>query len=166
MKGFRVLALVLAFGGACASVPAAGGRGKLYSVRVASVNGHPTAMRGAKAYPACTVQLGEQVAQVWLAHPSHLDAVSPVILQADEATLKAGVLVERSWSEATIHEVTDAELASGVAVVYIPSIFHLTTVELSFEPVGGRSRLGNEDDLAKGGAGLDQAMPGRNLSKR
>jgi hypothetical protein len=161
-----VLAL-MGVGLGCATIPEGGeGGGRIYSVRVSTVDGQPTATRGAITNPACTVQFGSQVVQVWIAHPSRTNAVSPVILQADEATLKAGVLVERSWNEAVVHEVSDAELASGVAVIYIPSVFHLTTVELTFEPVGGRPRSGTEDDLAKGGAGLDETMPRRNVSKR
>jgi hypothetical protein len=169
LKAFKVLALVAVLGAweGCATGPAVRpGGGRVYAVRVSSVNGLPTASRGSVAYPACTVQFGNQVAQVWIAHPSHVNAVSPVILQADEATLKAGVLVERSWNEAVVHEVTDAELASGTAVIYVPSVFRMTTVELSFEPVGGRQWSGTEDDLAERGAGLDEPVPGRNVSKR
>lgn len=151
----------------CATAPVAGKPGlKVYRVRVATVDGQPTATRGSVNNPACTVQFGNQVVQVWIAHPSNDNAVSPVITQADETTLKAGVLVERSWNEAVVHEVTDAELASGVAVILIPSIYHFTTVELAFEPVGGRARLEDQDDLAKGGAGLDEPVPRRNVSKR
>jgi hypothetical protein len=157
-------ALLAAVG--CAHAPAVGRGGRVYSVRVASVNGHPTSSHGSVAYPACTMQLGDEVAQVWLAQPSRGNSVSPVILQADEVALKAGILLERSWQEATVHEVTDAELAAGVALVYIPSIFNLTTVELTFEPVGEKRRSGNEDDLAKGGAGLDESVPHRDVSKR
>jgi hypothetical protein len=172
MRGLRSLAMCVVAGGlatggtGCAHQPAVGRGGRVYAVRVVTVDGHPTATRGSIAYPACTLQFGDQVAQVWLAHPSRDNAVSPVLLQADEVTLKEGILVERSWSEATVHDVTDAELASGTAVVYIPSIFHLTVVELSFEPVGEKRRSRNEDDLAKGGAGLDEPVPRRNVSKR
>jgi hypothetical protein len=160
-----VVAALLAAGG-CAHAPAIGRGGRVYSVRVASVNGHPTSNHGSIAYPACTVQLGDQVAQVWLAQPSRQNGVSPVILQADEVALKAGILLERSWQEATVHEVTDAELASGTALVYIPSIWDLTTVELTFEPVGAGRRSGDENDLAKEGPGLDESVPRRNVSKR
>jgi hypothetical protein len=138
----------------------------MYSVRVASVNGQPTASRGSVAYPACTLQVGEQVTRVWLAHPSRENAVSPVIIQADEATLKAGILVERSWQEAVVHAVTDAELESGTAVIYVPSIYKLTTVELSFELVGAKRASEPQDDLAKRGPGLDQPVSRRNVSKR
>jgi hypothetical protein len=138
----------------------------MYAVRVSSLNGQPTANRGSVTNPACTLQFGKQVTRVWLASPSRENAVSPVIAQTDEQTLKAGILLERSWQEATVHEVTDAELASGTAVVYIPSIFKLTTVELSFEPVGDKRRSEPQDDLAKGGTVLDQPVPGRHVSKR
>jgi hypothetical protein len=167
-KQVRVLAALVWFGAGlgCATWSGGQGKGRVYKVRVSTVDGMPTANRGSVNNPACTVQFGNHVAQVWIAHPSRTNAVSPVIMEADEATLKAGVLVERSWNEAVVHEVTDAELASGIAVIYVPSIFHMTTVELSFEPVGGRPRLEGEDDLAKGGAGLDEAVPRRNVSKR
>jgi hypothetical protein len=138
----------------------------MYSVRVSTVNGLPTSNRGPVTNPACTLQFGDQVTRVWLAHPSRENAVSPVIAQIDEETLKAGVLLERSWQEAVVHPVTDAELASGTAVIYIPSIFHLTTVELSFEPVGEKRRSESQDDLAKRGAGLDESVARRNVSKR
>lgn len=168
MKPPRTVALLVAMLGAagCATAPRAGAHGRMYNVRVATVNGHPTANRGSIQFPACTLQFGDQVTRVWLAHPSHQNAVSPVIAQIDEDTLKAGVLLERSWQEATVHAVTDAELASGTAVVYIPSVFHLTTVELSFEPVGDKRRSQTQDDLAKRGPGLDESVARRNVSKR
>jgi hypothetical protein len=159
--------LVALLGGTgCATVATRGAGSRMYAVRVASVNGLPTANSGAVAYPACTLQLGDQVVRVWLAHPSRENPVSPVIAQADEATLKAGILLERSWQEAVVHAVTDAELASGTAVVYIPSVVRLTTVELSFEPMGESRRSKPQDDLAKRGAGLDEPMSRRNVSKR
>jgi hypothetical protein len=138
----------------------------MYAVRVSSLNGLPTSNRGASGFPACTLQFGDQVTRVWLAHPSRQNAVSPVIAQADEATLKAGILLERSWQEAVVHAVTDAELASGTAVVYIPSVVRLTTVELTFEPVGETRRSNPQDDLPKRGAGLDEPVSRRNVSKR
>jgi hypothetical protein len=151
----------------CATAPAVGRGGQVYAVRVASVNGHPTSNRGSIAFPACTLQFGDRVVQVWLAHPSRLNAVSPVILEADEVALHDGILLERSWQEAVVHEVTDAELASGTAVIYIPSIFNLTVVELSFEPVGvATRRSGAQDNLPKNGPGLDEPVPRRNVSKR
>jgi hypothetical protein len=164
------LAVCLVAGPGCASSRTAGGdlahRPRVYAVRVSSVDGHPTANRGSISHPACTLQFGAQVARVWLAHPSRQNAVSPIIVQADEETLKDGVLLERSWQEATIHKVTDAELESGIAVVYIPSIYHLTTVELSFEPVGEKRRSEPQDDLAKGGPRLDEAVARRDVRQR
>jgi hypothetical protein len=151
---------------ACATTPVVGRGGKVYAVRVASVDGHPTSNKGTVAYPACTLQFGDRVAQVWLAHPSHVDAVSPVIVEADEAALKAGVLVERSWGEAIVHHVTDAELAAGAAVVYVPSPYHPTVVELRFEPV---TRLGHSDeqhDFTEGRPGLENPVAKSNVGKR
>src|SRR3954453_7476222 len=107
--GICTLALLVVLLG-CATAPVIGRGGRVYAVRVASVDGHPTSNRGSIAYPACTLQFGDRVARVWLAHPSRADAVSPVIVEADEEALKDGILVERSWGEAIVHQVTDAEL--------------------------------------------------------
>jgi hypothetical protein len=157
---------ILAALAGCATHPPVNRGGQVYAVRVASVNGRPTSNRGSVAFPACTLQFGDRVVQVWLAHPSRLNAVSPVIVEADEVALKEGVLLERSWQEAVVHEVTDAELASGTAVVYIPSVFNLTVVELSFEPIGVARRSGPQNDLPKDSPGLDELVPRRNVSKR
>jgi len=70
MKGISVtaltvLGLALWVGQGCATVHGHGSaRGRLYTVRVASVNGYPTANRGSVAFPACTLQFGDHVAQV------------------------------------------------------------------------------------------------------
>jgi hypothetical protein len=148
---------------ACATAPAIGRGGQVYAVRVASVDGHPTSNRGPIGNPACTLQVGDRVVRVWVAHPSHLNAASPVVTEADEAALKAGVLVERSWGEAIVHHVTAAELAAGAAVVYIPSTYHLTTVELSFEPVKGLDHSQHEHDFTESPAGLENPMASRHL---
>ena len=66
------------------------------------------------------------------------DAVSPRILEGDAAALKDGVLVERSWSEAIVHQVTDEELAVGAAVIYVPGV-RPTEVELRFDRVSSGS---------------------------
>jgi hypothetical protein len=130
------------------------------------VDGHPTADHGTVAFPACTLQFGNRVARVWLAHPSHADAVSPVIVEADEVALKDGVLVERSWGEAVVHHVTDAELEAGAAVVYVPSTVHPTVVELRFDPVSRLGQSNGQDDLAKGRAGLENPMAHSNVGQR
>jgi hypothetical protein len=171
MMGFgRYLAglAVLAGGclGGCATAPAIGRGGPVYALRVTSVDGHPTSDRGPSAYPACTMQLGDRVARVWLAHPSRADVVSPVIMEADEVALKDGILVERSWEEAIVHHVTDAELAVGVAVVYVPSPFHLTVVELQFERVARLGRSQREHDFAERSPGLENPMARRHGVER
>jgi hypothetical protein len=158
--------LLLVMSLACATSPAVGRGGRVYAVRVASVNGHPTSDRGTVAYPACTLQFGDRVARVWLAHPSRQDAVSPVIMEADEVALKDGVLVERSWGEAIVHKVTDAELAAGAAVIYVPSTFHLTVVELRFEPVAQLGHSERKNDFAEGHTGLENPMAHSNVGKR
>jgi hypothetical protein len=122
-------------GGGCAAGPAIGRGGPVYAIRVTAVNGNQTAARGPRLFPACVLQVGDQVVRVWLADPSRPSDYSPVVLRADAEALKHGILVERSWSEAVVHDVTDGELASGAAVVYVPGTRRFTTVELGFEPV-------------------------------
>jgi hypothetical protein len=109
--------------------------GQVYEIRVATVDGIPTALRGPANHPACVLQVANRVAPVWLATPDHYDQVSPVVFEADAEALKSGILVERSWNEAVVHEVTDAELSAGAAVVYVPGNKRPTTVELHFEPI-------------------------------
>ena len=148
---------------ACAASIAVGRGGTVYEVRVATVNGTPTAATGSVAHPACTIQVGDRVARVWLAHPSNHDHLSPVVLEADAVALKDGILVERGWNEAVVHQVTDAELAAGAAVVYVPGATHPTTVELGFEPVPRLGRSDQKNDLAKGSPGLQQPVSGGRL---
>jgi hypothetical protein len=156
----------------CASTMAVGRGGPVYEVRVATLNGTPTANRGPVAHPACVLQVGNQVAQVWLANASNQDHESPAVLVADAVALKDGILVERSWNEAIVHHVTDDELAAGAAVVYVPSARHLTTVELRFSlklpispisPTAGAGHSDQDHDLAKRASGLEQAVRGGDL---
>jgi hypothetical protein len=158
------LFLVLFLG--CAASPVVGRGGRVYAVRVASVDGHPTSNRGTIAYPACTLQFGDRVARVWLAQPSHVDVASPVLVEADETALKEGILVERSWNEAIVHRVTDAELAAGAAVVTVPSPYHPTVVELRFEPVSQLGHSQNQDDFSEGRPGLENPMASSHVGKR
>lgn len=92
--------------------------------------------------------------------------MSPIIVEADEAALKDGVLVERAWGEAIVHRVTDAELQAGAAVVYVPSTFHPTVVELRFEPVSRLGHSEHQDDLTEGRPGLENPMARSNAGKR
>lgn len=120
---------------ACAHAPAIGRGGPIYAVAVDSVNGRRTADNGSIYFPAIAIQVGDRFARVWLADQNRGDVTSPVVLEGDAAALKEGVLVERSWSEAIVHKVTDEELAVGVAVVYVPGTPHPTIVELRFDRV-------------------------------
>jgi hypothetical protein len=130
----------------CASFPAVGRGGPVYEVRVDSIDGNHTSLRGPAAHPACIVQVGDRVATVWLASAGHADRESPVIFEADAAALKDGIVVERSWSQAAVHNVTDAELAAGAALVSLPGMPHPITVELRFDPV---SRLAAQTQTAR-----------------
>jgi hypothetical protein len=130
----------------CATFPAVGRGGPVYEVRVESIDGNHTALRGPAGHPACVVQVADRVATVWLASQAHADHESPVVFEADAEALKEGILVERSWNQAVVHNVTDAELAAGAALVSVPSGAHPITVELRFDPV---SRLAAQTETAK-----------------
>lgn len=147
IRAVAVLACLAWVAGAlpgCGHFAAVGRGGAVYAISVESVNGRKTASRGPTGYPACAIQVGDRVAQVWLADESHGDVMSPAVLEGDAAALKDGILVERSWSQAVVHRVTDDELAAGAAVVYVPGIPRPTVVELRFERIrlGRRPRLG------------------------
>ena len=163
-----VVAVALAANG-CATVPAVGRGGPVYEISIAAIDGHPTADRGPAAFPAVTIQVGTTVARVWLAHPSHVEVNSPVIMEGDAAALKDGILVERSWNEAVVYRVTDQDLSAGAALVYVPSMMHPpTVVELRFDPVGRAgaatpSPLQREDDLSESRSALEQPMSGRHI---
>lgn len=121
----------------CGHFAAVGRGGPVYAITVDTVNGRKTADRGPLSYPACAIQVGDRMARVWMAHDSRGDdVVSPVVLQADAVALKAGILVERTWSQAVVHKVTDQELEAGAAVVYVPGLPRPTVVELRFDRVG------------------------------
>lgn len=151
----------------CVHAPAVGRGGPVYAVSVESINGRKTADRGSVAYPACSIQIGDRFAQVWLADESRGDVMSPVVLEGDAEALKDGILVERTWSQAVVHNVTNEELAVGAAVVYVPGIPRPTTVELRFELVkvpratwrtrpkrARRASVQRQDDLSKNLAGF------------
>ena len=142
-----VFAAALASGSkGCATFPAVGRGGQVYEVRVDSVNGNRTSLRGPSGHPACIVQVADRVATVWLASEAHADRESPVVFEADAEALKDGILVERSWNQATVHNVTDAELAAGAALVTLPGLPRPINVELRFDPV---SRLAAQTPTAK-----------------
>jgi len=115
-------------------------------VCVDSVNGNRTSLRGPSGHPACIVQVADRVATVWLASEAHADRESPVVFEADAEALKDGILVERSWNQATVHNVTDAELAAGAALVTLPGLPRPINVALRFDPV---SRLAAQTPTAK-----------------
>ncbi|HVR60316.1 MAG TPA: hypothetical protein VMU50_00380 [Polyangia bacterium] len=153
----------------CATAPAVGRGGPVYDISIATIDGYPTADRGPAAYPAVTIQVGTSVARVWLAHPSHLAVVSPVIMEGDATALKDGILVERSWNEAVVYRVTDQDLDAGAALVYVPSMIHPpTVVELRFDPVArvgpaAPSSLQREDNLSEGRPTLEEPVSDRHV---
>jgi hypothetical protein len=158
---------LLVIASTCATMPAVGRGGQLYRVRVASMNGFPTTDHGPMAHPACVLQVGDRVVRVWLASSAQPDQQSPVALEADAAALKNGILLERSWQEAIVHEVTDIELLAGVAVVYLPSGGRRVLVELQFDPVNPPDTtsltVDGQHDLPKDGARLESPVAGRSV---
>lgn len=132
-----IFGCLAASGAGCAAGPAIGRGGPVYEVIVDSIDGRNTADRGPAGYPACTIQVGDQVRRAWLAASTKAkdEVASPVLLRADSAALKAGILVELDWRRAVIHHVRDSELAVGAAVVYIPAAPEPVVVELRFRPV-------------------------------
>ncbi|MEP6654254.1 MAG: hypothetical protein ABJA82_12895 [Myxococcales bacterium] len=147
----------------CGHFAAVGRGGAVYAIAVDSVNGRKTATTGPISYPACAIQVGDRVAQVWIANDSAGDVESPVVLEGDAFALKDGILVERTWSQAVVHKVTDEELAAGAAVVYVPGVPHPTVVELRFELVRGASLAPpgrfRRPPVARSEARLEQAVP-------
>lgn len=134
--GAGILGILLAVGlVGCATATAVGRGGPVYEVRVDTVDGYHTSLRGPGGRPACIVQVANRVATVWLASAAHADRESPVVFEADAEALKDGIMVERNWNTATVHNVTDDELAAGAAVVILPASPRPITVELRFDPV-------------------------------
>ena len=131
-----LFAIALAGGSlGCATFPAVGRGGQVYEVRVESIDGNHTALRGPAGRPACVVQVADRVATVWLASAAHADRESPVVFEADAEALKDGIMIERNWNTATVHNVTDEELAAGAAMVVLAASPRPITVELRFDPV-------------------------------
>src|SRR5436190_11007785 len=139
MGGYLGGSLLAASTVACAT-PSLGRGGPVYEVIIESVDERPTALRGPAGYPACTVQVGDHTARVWLAagDPALSGAdmpISPPILKADAAALEAGILLESSWTAAIVHEVTKEELAAEAATVHVPYPGGYHVVELRFRRV-------------------------------
>jgi hypothetical protein len=159
---FRLLVWLALGAGACATAPAVGRGGPVYEISIAAVDGQPTAARGPAAFPAITIQVGTEVARVWLAYPSHHhDTVSPVIMEGDAEALKDGILVERSWNEAVVYRVTEDDLSTGVAMVYVPSMLHPpTVVELHFDPAAkpATATSQRQHNLSKGRSALQEGV--------
>ena len=89
-----------------------------------------------------------------------------MVFEADAEALKDGIMVERSWNMATVHNVTDDELAVGAAVVVLPAIPRPITVELRFESGVAPGRSHGQDDLAEHGARLEQSVSVGDLGQR
>src|SRR3954468_3642474 len=121
MARYLIAALLLFMEGACAT-PSIGRGGPVYEVIIHSVDDRPTALRGHAGYPACTIQVGDHAARVWLSSEASADNAdsSPTLLRADAAALAAGVLIESSWDAAVVHAVTEEELAVEAATVHVP----------------------------------------------
>jgi hypothetical protein len=58
------------------------------------------------------------------------------LLEADAEALKSGILIERSWNQAVVHEVTDEELDVGAAMIFVPGERRSVVAELRFRRLG------------------------------
>jgi hypothetical protein len=135
MAWYVAAAFLFVAGGGCAT-PTIGRGGPVYEVIIHSVDDRPTALRGHAGYPACTIQVGDHTARVWLSGDStDSGESSPPLLRADAAALAAGVLIESSWTAAVVHAVTEEELAVEAATVHVPYAGGYHVVELRFRRV-------------------------------
>ena len=118
--GAVIFGVVLAGGFVgCATAPAIGGV-RVYAIRARDL-GERHAYRPLRGKPdpgaiRPAYRPGRRLCRrgIWLGRSSaHPDRQSPVVFEADAEALKDGILVERSWNTATVHNVTDDELAAG-----------------------------------------------------
>lgn len=167
-----VLTVVLVLGTApgllgavgCAHTAAIGGGGPVFAVSVESIDGYRVVMAGHMSGYSYLVQVGDVAARVWpvMRSPGAVEGDGPplpepgeTLIEADAEALKSGILIERSWNQAVVHEVTDEELDVGAAVVFVPGERRSVIAELRFRRLGARdgklSGAGPSSPCAVGG---------------
>ena len=122
----------------CAHASSEPGAGRLFAVSIESIDGRSVVTIGHMSQPSYVVQVGTRLVRVWLAKPAP-DGPSEAtpLMETDAQSLKSGILIERSWTHAVVHEVTEEELAAGAALIYVPGDRRSAAVELRFRRLGG-----------------------------
>lgn len=161
--GLLVAAWVVAGAGGCAHTTAIGRGGPVFAVSVDSIDGYRVVTAGHIAGYSFTVQVADQVVRVWPVLPdpraAGSDPLAPpesgptTLLEADAEALKSGILIERSWNQAVVHEVTDEELAVGAAVFFVPGERRSVVAELRFRQLRGPTVIRGGVARTRPGAG-------------
>jgi hypothetical protein len=151
LAGLAGLASVVFAGAGCAHVPAVGGGGPVFAVSVESIDGYRVVTAGHIYGYSYMLQVADHAVRVWPvlrnvnfpgpgadAQPelgpsgdTPIDA-GETLLEADATALKSGILIERSWTQAVVHEVTEEELEVGAAVILVPGDRRSVVAELRF----------------------------------
>lgn len=104
---------------------------------IQSIDGRSVVTTGPSSQPSFLVQVGEQLVRVWPTRPAPNGPDEPAtLLEVDAQALKAGILIESSWTEAVVHEVTEDELAAGAALIFVPGGRRSVVAELRFKALG------------------------------
>jgi hypothetical protein len=137
--------LALLAGAGCAHTTAIGRGGPVFAVSVESIDGYPVVTGGRSSGYSYLLQVADRAVRVWpvVRRPSTVEAdtlappeAGETLLEADAEALKSGILIERSWNQAVVHEVTDEELDVGAAMIFVPGERRSVVAELRFRRVG------------------------------
>ncbi len=129
----------------CAHTTAIGRGGPIFAVSVESIDGYPVVTGGRSSGYCYLLQVADRAVRVWpvVRSPRAVEAdtfVPPeageTLLEADAEALKSGILIERSWNQAVVHEVTDEELDVGAAMIFVPGERRSVVAELRFRRIG------------------------------
>jgi len=163
LAGLAGLASVVFAGAGCAHVPAIGGGGPVFAVSVESIDGFRVVTAGHIYGYSYMLQVADHAVRVWpVLHNTNFPGpgvdgqpelgssgdtaadVGETLLEADATALKSGILIERSWTQAVVHEVTEEELEVGAAVILVPGDRRSVVAELRFRRLkeGGPPQAG------------------------
>jgi hypothetical protein len=152
LRGLAGLASVVLAGAGCAHVSTIGGGGPVFAVSVESIDGYRVVTSGHIYGYSYMLQVADHAVRVWpvVRNANFPDAgpdsqppelgpsgdlrtdAGETLLEADATALKSGILIERSWTQAVVHEVTEEELEVGAAVVLVPGDRRSVVAELRF----------------------------------
>jgi hypothetical protein len=137
--------VALLAGAGCAHTTAIGRGGPVFAVSVESIDGYPVVTGGRSSGYCYLLQVADRAVRVWPVVRSprtvEVDTFAPhesgeTLLEADAEALKSGILIERSWNQAVVHEVTDEELDVGAAMIFVPGERRSVVAELRFRRIG------------------------------